>query len=127
MSVTFFIPDVPTKLIHPFPEEPEYSEEVPVEPFFELNLCNTNAADLIELIAPGHDHYCGEWNQNQISYIQKNAMKLLNDPTKYISEAFTERNIHFCGRNMEYTVDRITKILELLKLAVMHNKSICYG
>lgn len=59
MTITFWCPDAPTARVEPYPEdEPGYFEERSTLP--ELNLANSNARALLEMLQLGHpEDYCG--------------------------------------------------------------------
>lgn len=128
MSVTFFIPDAPTEVVYPYPDEPEYRETRPVAPFIELNMANSNAADVLEKIAPWADPYCGTWGEGELRRVQRATMLVLNrDPASLVKAPVQDGNFYECGRDMDYVTRRLTQMLTLVTVALQHGLSVSYG
>lgn len=129
MSVTFFIPQAPLVKSFPYPDdEPDYVEYVPAAPFIELNMANSNAADVLEKIAPWADPYCGTWEESELRRVQRATMLVLNrDPASLVKESVQEGNFYECGRDMDYVTNRLTQMLTLVTVALQHGFRVSYG
>ncbi len=129
MSVTFWMPQAPQVRIEPYPDdEPGYFEIVPASPFTELNMANSNAADLLELLGKDTEYLCGEWEAKDIDAVYVKTMILLNKrPDVYMRDTVVEDNFISCGRDMSYVTRRLTDMLELLKVAREHGFCVCFG
>lgn len=132
VSVTFFIPQAPTEMTFPYQDEPEYSVRAPVAPFFELNLSNSNAADILSAIFPTVDYsydLSGTWAGGSLDTAIKNTTKLLNGPTKksLVKEDEVSQNFVSFGRTKEYVDRRLSELLQLMVLARSNGFTVAFG
>lgn len=129
MSITFWMPQAPQVRIEPYPEdEPGYYETIPAKPFSEVNMANSNAYALMQLIDPAADPDCGTWQGDKLHSIRKSLMRLLNlKPEQFCAADFVDGNLHSCGRDMDYVTRRLNDMLVLVVVAIENDFSICYG
>lgn len=155
MSVTFFITGAPTaKVTKPceacdgtgteeragYPESScpycngsgTYETYEYVAPFFDMNLSNANAMDLVRLLDPEHtfDGSCGEWPVERLPRIARNiirAQNLAKERTALVLPSVREGNIVHCGRDEEYVVQRLAQFADLVKLATERGASISFS
>lgn len=127
MSVTFWMPQAPLCRVAPYDDEPDYLEERPVEPFTEINMANSNAADLLGLLG-GYDYTGGEWDLSELPKVQKRLMVLLNkSPEKFVAEDYIEGNFVCVGRDMDYVTRRLEDMLRLVVVAIKHQFPVVFG
>ncbi len=129
MSVTFWIPQAPQVRVEPYPEEePGYMETRPAAPFIEMNLSNSNACAMLDLILPGADINGGAFEGELLHRVRRNVFKLLNiNPEKFVEASVVEGNFYSGGRDMDYAHRRLTEMLVLLTLAIQHGFHVVYG
>ncbi len=79
MSITFWAPDAPTKMVTPYPDSsPEYQEEQSTLP--ELKVGNGNALAFLGLLGITPDH-CGTIELVEMPALLQRLLKLVNDPS----------------------------------------------
>lgn len=129
MSVTFFIPQAPVERIQPYPDtSPEFWDVVPVAPFSELNLSNSNAAAILQAVAPWADSCCGTWEGETLHRVRKSIARVLNQtPEILVVEGRVEYNYVMQGRDLAYVYDRLTRLMEIIVTATKHGFYVCYG
>ena len=133
MSVTFFIPNAPTEVVHPYADEPDYTETVPVAPYFDINVSNSNAVALLTILDPGADvsrGLVGKWSGDKLHYVLKRTLKALNieSCTKgLLFDGYQDGNFVYCGRDQDYMTRRLTAFAQLLQLAIKNGEEVCYG
>lgn len=140
MSVTFWIPKAPTQRVQPYPiEEPDWWVNEPVEPFFEINLANANAAAILALIDPGSvgvDGCYGSWQVADLARVRSATIKALNteiqnraqeDPWESGGPGTGQCRIVSGGRSAEYVTRTLERFLALTKVAMDHGFTIQFG
>jgi len=123
MSVTFSLKDTPyDKVIT------EYGEDyVPKDGWLELNLCNTNAADLLVLLNRSKDarNLYGEWRITELHDILQLLRKL--NSIEFEKETLVDGNLVVCGRDPEYASTRVGQMRKLVELAISKDTSIVFS
>ena len=134
MSVTFSMPDAPTQRVQPYPEdEPDFWVNEPVPPFLEINVANGNAVALMEVLDPGADWVCGEWNTSSLIEVRRRILYAMNTKQKDSLVTPTVEHIGFgprmvvCGRDEDYVSRRLSQFLDLTKVALEHGFKVTWG
>jgi hypothetical protein len=140
MSITFWMPQAPVQRVQPYPDEPDYWEVIPADPFVEINMGAGNANAILALIAPDcvdreYDP-CGTWDQAKLAQVRSATIRALNteiqtralSPTVDIGGPGTGqcRVISF-GRDRDYVTQRLENFLALTKVAMEHGFSVSFG
>ncbi len=97
----------------------------------ELNLTNTNAADLLAIIYPQWDRdCCGEIPLPQVREIHARLMRMINVPSAaacLIKEPSQDGRLYEGGRSASYVQHRLEQFMHLTSLAQKHQTSIVFG
>ena len=95
----------------------------------ELNVANTNAAAILNLIDPSADYVTGEWAASRIPGIIKTVMGILNSDKKdaLVVETVVDRNVTYIGRDADYVQHRLTALLAVLRDANNRNSPVVWG
>lgn len=137
MSVTFWCPQAPMQIErdHPFEDDPDYTEEVPLAPFLEINMANDNAQAFLEQLGYHDSDLCGTWKVDDLDIIFRKLMCLLNTKSKDELTSKTidtpassgkMRIIEF-GRDEEYVNRRLSQLLQLVQAARSHGFNVNYS
>jgi hypothetical protein len=143
MSVTFSMNQAPVERYQPEPiDDPEWFSIRPVAPFTEINLGNSNAIAIMQLIDPQNVHYddesvnvYGEWDMAKLDVVYKRVMTLLNKPRKqeplyfdpFVSSKPGCMTVYHGGRDQDYTERTLTHFLEMINVARQHEFPISFG
>lgn len=137
MSVTFWMPQAPTEKVTPYPDEPDYQETRPVAPFTEMNVSNSNAYALMELIDPSlisEDGVFGTWEVKDMPEIRQRIIWVLATKAKEAAyvDPFIQQEPGRCkvfhnGRDEEYVSSRLTSLCLMLATAMEHGFSVSIG
>jgi hypothetical protein len=132
MSITFHIEGAPTERYQPDPNnEPEWWDTRPCEGFYEMNLSNVNAADLLILLGQYKEanELYGKWEQDKISKVLRKVTKIRNTREKDHFEKATTRVGNFidCGRDSQYVLRRLDTLIMMLKAAKDNQMNIVFG
>jgi hypothetical protein len=136
MSVTFWADGAPTHRVTPYPDEPDFQCEEPVAPFFEINLANSNARDILELLYPkATEELFGKWGKQELTEVldaiartraSTAATAALTEPT-FVSLGDKGAMFVECGRSLRYVQDRLDQLHRLCTLAQQHGYPVCFG
>lgn len=139
MSVTFYMPQAPLERVQPYPDEVDYFEQRPVEPFMEINLANGNVNAMLRLVAPAYvrELECpyGEWDQDELAKVKGQALSalnsaiVLNSATKQTQRSVGERGCKVLevGRSDDYVERRLLTFVELATVALVHGFNVHFG
>lgn len=132
MSVTFSTSDTKYKKYQPDPEgDPEWWSEEPEAGYYEMNMANVNARDLLLLLGRTKElkELCGEWKGEELHTILRKVIHLKNVENGAAFEKKTEQtdNMIAFGRDSEYVRSRLETMLKLVKGAIDRNVSISFG
>lgn len=123
MSVNFRIVNAP--------EEEYLDEDVkfirPVPPFFEINLSNDNAADIMAMIDPELDPFMGVWPVSALGPVRSQLVKLLTSQGKsqlVKPDQWHARDWFEQGRDMNYVVERLVQFIDLVSLAMANQMEV---
>ena len=128
MSVTFRIEKATYHTIQPYPEtEPDWTEEVPDEPFSEINLSNINATDLLLLLDRVKDarRLYGTWSVEECTDVLARLIKLRN--IDYVKPTITDGNITVIGRDESSAMSRLDRMRKLLSCAIEHDSNVHFS
>lgn len=118
------------------PEYPEYGELYPDNPW-ELNVTNSNAFELLNILGVPQTEYCGTLCGNDLTTIVRigseclatlvAAPELMDMGTpSHESKGSKGCTIIQCGHHPGWYTDRITKIVELATIALAHDACISF-
>lgn len=130
MSVTFFMPEAPTEQYIPYADDPTFVDTRPVFPFTDMNLSNSNAVAILEVIAPFSDlvSLCGSWDGLLLDRVIQNTLVALNMRVEaLVTPTVVDGNFIFCGRDKDYVERRLHEMLYLLTTAKKHGYAVAYG
>lgn len=134
MSITFSCQDVAYEEYYPFADSPDpearaFKDTRPVAPFFDLNMANGNAMDLMEAVGIPQN-YCGSMTPAAAKQLLPDVILLLGNNAgvmQLVEPTVREGNMIYCGRDSEYVTRRLTQLATLLALAVKYDKTIVWG
>jgi hypothetical protein len=132
MSVTFKTSDTKYKKYQPEPEDdPEWWDTIPEEGYYDLNMANTNAQDLLLLLGRTKEikELCGEWQGEELHTILRKVIHLKNIDSGSAFEKKPEQIgiIHECGRDSEYVRHRLDTMLKIIKGAIDRKVSVVFA
>jgi len=136
MSVTFSCNDVAYEEYKPYEDDEDdelaaYVTQKPVAPFFEINMSNGNAIEMLRTLLPNEQvEYYGRWEYQELPYILAKATLLLHSDAGVLALVEPSRmsgNFTECGRDATYVKLRLEQFCKLFALAIQHGKSVSWG
>jgi hypothetical protein len=130
MSITFWVEQAPLRTVYPYADEPDFGQQEPVEPWFEVNFSNTNAYMVLgEIDINGATNGFGSWQGAKLSEVANECTRVLNTKriTSVVRPAYEEGNFIECGATEESMRVRFERIRELCLLARLHNYTVLFG
>lgn len=123
MTITFWCPDAPTKLITPYEDEPEFTDEVSTLP--ECNLANSNAIHVLRRIGstvmPPE-----EYGTVEAVHVAQAIKDIQLAKTGVDLSAALERKIG-SGLTHQAMARRVDCLLSVFTAARAHNFKVCWG
>lgn len=130
MSVTFWMPQAPKQRVQPFPEDdPDFWSNEPVPPFLDINMANDNARDFLDAFGMHKADLCGTWKPGTSRRLLIIVNDLLNSDKKalLVEPTIHDGNVTYCGRDLDYVIQRLEQFRTLFTLAIEHDFDISYG
>jgi hypothetical protein len=131
MSVTIFMAAAEyDTTVHPDVGFGEWHEKTPKIGFFEMNLSNTNFAEMMLFLGETVDSsLTGTWGLVAIDRILATLFKAINSerPKQFEKATVTEGNFTSFGRDAAYVEQRLASLQQLLQAARVIGSTVHYG
>jgi hypothetical protein len=146
MSITFWAPQAATERVQPYADEPDYFENRSVLP--EINLSNSNATAMLQLMGLDAQAYCGTVAPAELAPVIERLTRVVNDARERVNAVLapsmstgvrrlvTEGNVvrvvhgptvYSGGRDDDYVARRAAELLELFVAARREGFEVTWG